>query len=170
MQEIHGSHRKFTERWLILFEVVCKARVCRFQAQGGDRMKRASAFAAAALGSALVFSGASSAFAADSGQNVAPSSTFSTSKGEANADAAAAAAADAARHVINQTFQDAVLKAKTEFDAAMKVATTAEAKASALAARRFSVSSAIAARQNALTALDKASKTDTTSKTDKPKR
>ncbi len=132
-------------------------------------MKRASAFAAAALGSALVFSGASGAFAADSGQGSGQGSSISSSKPDPLADAAAVRDADA-RHIINQTFQDAVLKAKTEFDAAMKIATTAEAKASALAARRFSVSSAIAARQNAITALDKASKTDSGAKPDKPKR
>ena len=126
-------------------------------------MKRASAFAAAALGSALAFSGASGAYAVDSGQGATAVGAITTSNGQAGADAAA-------RHVINQTFQDAVLKAKTEFDAAMKVATTAEAKASALAARRFSVSSAIAARQNALSALDQASRANPTPKPDKPRR
>ncbi len=132
-------------------------------------MKRASAFAAAALGSALVFSGASGAFAADSGQGSGQGSSLGSSKRDPLADPAAVREADA-RHIINQTFQDAVLKAKTEFDAAMRIATTAEAKASALAARRFSVSSAIAARQNALTALEKASKTDSGTKPAKPKR
>lgn len=120
-------------------------------------MKRISALAVAAFGSALVFSGASGAFAADSGSGSSQGSSVSGSKVDLLTDAAEARERDA-RHVINETFQAAVLKAKTEFDAAMKVATTAEAKASALAARRFSVSSAIAARQNALTALNKASK------------
>jgi BMFP domain-containing protein YqiC len=132
-------------------------------------MKRSSAFAAAALGSALVFSGATGVYATDSSQSSGQGSSVSTSKPELIADAAAARDLDA-RHVINQTFQDAVLKAKTEFDAAMKVAITAEAKASALAARRFSVSSAIAARQNALTALEKGSKADGSFKPDKQKR
>ncbi len=132
-------------------------------------MKRASAFAAAALGSALVFSGAAGAFAADSGQNPGSSSSVSLSKAELLAGAAAARDREA-RHVINQTFQDAVLKAKTEFDAAMKIAITAEAKASALAARRFSVSSAIAARQNALSALEKAAQTVGSSKPDRSRR
>jgi len=128
-------------------------------------MKRISALAVVVLGSALVFSGATGAFAADSGSG----SSVSGSKVDLLADAAEARDLDA-RHVINETFQAAVLKAKTEFDAAMKVATTAEAKASALAARRFSVSSAIAARQNAFTALDKASKPANVAKPAKPRR
>lgn len=138
-------------------------------------MKRVSAFAAAALGSALVFSGASGAIAAESVQGSTSSSGSSSgsgsslSKTELIANAAAARDLEA-RHVINQTFQDAVLKAKTEFDSAMKIATTAEAKASALAARRFSVSSAIAARQNAITALEKAAKADGSSRPDRSKR
>ncbi|MDP2013578.1 MAG: hypothetical protein Q8L05_05070 [Actinomycetota bacterium] len=132
-------------------------------------MKRAAAFAAAVLGSALVFSGATGASAADSGQNSGQGSSVSASKAELVALAAAARDLEA-RRVINQTFQDAVLKAKTEFDAVMKIATTAEAKATALAARRFSVSSAIVARQNALTALEKASQAAGNAKPDRTKR
>lgn len=132
-------------------------------------MKRISALAVVVLGSALVFSGATGAFAADSGSGSSQGSSVSGGKVDLLADAAEARDLDA-RHVINETFQAAVLKAKTEFDAAMKVATTAEAKASALAARRFSVSSAIAARQNAFTALDKASKPANVAKPVKPRR
>lgn len=106
-------------------------------------MKRSSALVALVLGSALVFVGTTNALAADARGS---SHSSSSSKNDP---------VSIARDVINQNFQDAVAKAKLEFDAAMKVATTAEAKASALAARRFSVSSAIAARQNAITALEK---------------
>ncbi|MDO8731394.1 MAG: hypothetical protein Q7L55_02320 [Actinomycetota bacterium] len=120
-------------------------------------MKRSSVFVAAALSSALVFSGATASFASDSGSSSNQGSSVSADKAELLTEAAAARDFEG-RHIINQTFQDAVLKAKTEFDAAMKLATTAEAKATALAARRYSVSSAIAARQNALTALEHPSK------------
>jgi len=109
-------------------------------------MKRSSMLVAVALGAALVLAGTAGAFAADSSSG----SSKGTSASAAKSDPVAAA-----RNVINENFQDAVAKAKTEFDAAMKLAVTAEAKATALAARRFSVSSAIAARQNAITALEK---------------
>jgi len=108
-------------------------------------MKRSSAIIALALGSALVFVGTANALAAD-GRGSSHGFSLSSSKNDP---------VSIARNVINQNFQEAVAKAKLEFDAAMKIATTAEAKASALAARRFSVSSAIAARQNAINALEK---------------